>query len=88
MNVKFESNVLVEAISAILKENQRDQEVVLSVNLQLLLHQTQATRPGDILQSKSIQNSCRIYCLQHSKHDSLVNVVSIKSWVKLMILFL
>ena len=59
--MKFESIVLAEEISAILKENQRDQEVVLSSNIQLLLHQTQAIRPGDVHQPKSIQNSCRIY---------------------------
>ena len=60
-NMKFESIVLTEEISALLKENQRDQEVILSFNIQLLLHQTQATRPGDVLQLKSIPNSIHIF---------------------------
>ena len=59
--MKFESIISAEETSAILKENQRDQEVVLSFNIQLLLLQAQATRPGDVLQPKSIRNSRRIY---------------------------
>ena len=35
-NMKFESIVLTEEISALLKENQIDQELVLSFNIQLL----------------------------------------------------
>ena len=35
--------------------------MVRSFSIQFLLHPNQATRPGDLLQSQSIQNNCRIY---------------------------
>ena len=72
--MKFELIISAEEISAILKETQRDQEVVLSFNIQLVLLQAQATRPGDFsslnlsgIVAESIQISIQIFIRENKK---------------------